>query len=59
MASAVVSRLVEQANLLGADRFWLQVSPDNSAAIDLYRRIGFGIEHGYTYYVAPEAGLLS
>ncbi len=54
VATAVLGGLANEARLLGASSFWLQVSPRNRGAIELYRRVGFGIEHAYTYYFAAE-----
>lgn len=54
VATAVLGGLAKEARLLGASSFWLQVSPQNRGAVELYRRVGFDIEHAYTYYSAPE-----
>lgn len=47
--AAVITTLMQDARDAGCDRAYLQVEQDNSAAIRLYRRLGFVRHHGYGY----------
>jgi ribosomal protein S18 acetylase RimI-like enzyme len=49
LATAVVARLVGWALERGARWCYLQVSPDNDAALALWRRYGFRPHHRYHY----------
>ncbi len=53
VARLVLGGIVDAARERGAGRGWLQVEPDNAAAIALYERIGFVRVHEYTYRVGP------
>ncbi len=54
VASVVMIELARAATAIGATQAWLQVAVDNSAAVALYRRAGFGDSNHYHYRAAPE-----
>jgi ribosomal protein S18 acetylase RimI-like enzyme len=47
------TRLLQQAHADGAQRAYLQVDADNSAARAVYRRLGFADAYAYHYRLAP------
>ncbi|WP_299573269.1 N-acetyltransferase [uncultured Williamsia sp.] len=49
VGAAVIVALMQAARDGGCDRVYLQVEQDNTAAIRLYRRLGFVRHHGYGY----------
>lgn len=51
----VVSGLADWASRQGAQRVCVQVTQDNTAALSLYRRLGFIRHHDYHYRWAPQA----
>ncbi len=53
--SAVVRKLVIEAQLAGADRIFAAVVASNHASLRLFERAGFELSHQYSYYV-PGAG---
>jgi len=55
LASAVTAALARAAADEGADLAYLQVEPENEAAIRLYERLGFRTHHRYHYRRQPEA----
>lgn len=55
LGTAILTALAEAARHQGADRMYLQVEIDNTAALALYRRCGFAESHGYRYRIAPPA----
>lgn len=54
-ARALVAGLAEAALERGISGLWLQVLAGNSAAVGLYRSLGFSTVGGYRYLVAPDA----
>lgn len=54
VGSHVLRGMVEHAGRDGAERVWLQVDPDNTAAQGLYARAGFRTHHRYHYRTRPE-----
>jgi N-acetylglutamate synthase len=46
---AVLTALADWASLAGADRMYLQVTDESSAAVRLYRRAGFSVAGTYHY----------
>ncbi|MDG9716448.1 GNAT family N-acetyltransferase [Streptomyces sp. DH24] len=56
LATAVMTALARQALDEGASAAWLQVERDNTAARELYTRLGFAPHHAYHHYRAPETG---
>ncbi|QMU75185.1 GNAT family N-acetyltransferase [Streptacidiphilus sp. PB12-B1b] len=55
LATAVTAALARAAADEGADLVYLQVEPDNAAAIALYERLGFRTHHRYHYRRRPGA----
>ncbi|HEX3614841.1 MAG TPA: GNAT family N-acetyltransferase [Sporichthyaceae bacterium] len=55
LAGHVVRHLVAHGRTAGAEQVYLQVAADNTAAIELYRGLGFAQHHAYQYRTAPEA----
>ena len=55
LASAVTAALARAAADEGAELAYLQVEPDNTAAIALYERLGFRTHHRYHYRRQPGA----
>ena len=53
LATAVMAALARAAAGEGADLAYLQVEPENSAALALYDRMGFVDHHGYHYRRGP------
>ena len=53
LATAVVDALMQRALERGARWCYLQVTPDNEAALALWRRYGFRVHHSYRY-LAPQ-----
>jgi len=53
LGTAVTAALAAQAMDAGAERIFLQVVEDNTAARTLYARCGFADRHRYHYRVAP------
>jgi ribosomal protein S18 acetylase RimI-like enzyme len=53
LAVAVMRALCEWARAGSASRMWLQVAEENTAALGLYRRLGFGLHHRYQYMLGP------
>lgn len=56
LGTAITRAAAAQASRRGAERIFLQVEEDNSAARKLYARCGFRDAHRYHYRVAPQAG---
>lgn len=54
IGSAVVATLLEWAASLGARSAYLQMVPDNHAAMALYEPFGFATHHAYRYLRPPE-----
>jgi len=54
LGTAVTAGLAAQAAARGAERIFLQVEEDNTAARALYARCGFAGRHRYHYRIAPE-----
>lgn len=54
-AHAVLSDLLDWAGSCGAMTAWLHVEADNSAARELYARLGFSEHHPMRYLSAPSA----
>ena len=54
LARAVTAALARAAADEGAELAYLQVEPDNAAAIRLYERLGFRTHHRYHYRRQPE-----
>jgi ribosomal protein S18 acetylase RimI-like enzyme len=46
--------LLDWAVGLGARHIYLQVAEDNTAALELYRKLGFRLHHRYHYRSQPE-----
>ena len=57
LAQAVLVALARWADALGAHSCYLQVSVDNTAALELYRSAGFVDHHRYHYRVLPPRDL--
>jgi ribosomal protein S18 acetylase RimI-like enzyme len=55
LARRLVLTLAGAAAERGVERMWLQVLADNTAAIALYRSLGFETVSGYSYWTAPSA----
>lgn len=53
LASAVMVALWRWGAALGAERTHLEVSSDNTAALGLYRRLGYWRHHDYRYRAEP------
>jgi N-acetylglutamate synthase len=53
LAAGLTTALIARAAGQGADRVFLQVEDGNQAALALYRRLGFAVNHNYHYRVAP------
>ncbi|WP_344631546.1 GNAT family N-acetyltransferase [Streptomyces glaucosporus] len=53
LATAVMAELARAALAEGASAAYLQVEPENTAALALYDRLGFADHHGYHYRRAP------
>jgi N-acetylglutamate synthase len=53
LAVQVMRAVCEWARAGGAGRMWLQVADGNTAALGLYRRLGFGLHHRYHYLLGP------
>ena len=53
LGTAVTAGLAAQAIARGAERIFLQVEEDNTAARRLYARFGFADRHRYHYRIAP------
>ncbi|WP_374705520.1 GNAT family N-acetyltransferase [Streptomyces sp. AJS327] len=53
LASAVLAELARRARAEGASAAYLQVTPDSSAALNLYRGLGFTTYQRYHYRTAP------
>ncbi|OIQ74612.1 acetyltransferase (GNAT) family protein [mine drainage metagenome] len=53
LATSIIRALAQHAFSLGADRTFLQVSPNNSPALALYRKLGFTEHHTYSYRSLP------
>ena len=47
--AALCRALLAEARRRGARAAWLQVMPDNHAAVGLYRKLGFGVLYPYWY----------
>jgi N-acetylglutamate synthase len=54
LAAAITAALAARAAGCGFPNLYLQVTDENTAARELYRRLGFTDHHGYHYRVAPE-----
>ena len=54
LGTAVTAGLAAQAAARGAERIFLQVEEDNTAARALYARCGFAGRHRYHYRIAPD-----
>ena len=52
LATAVVAAVARRAAEGGATHAFLQLWPDNTAALRLYERLGFTPHHEYAYFVA-------
>jgi ribosomal protein S18 acetylase RimI-like enzyme len=57
-AEALLLAALKWATVKGAQMAWLQVEEANSAALQLYSKIGFMPFYRYHYRVAPEGALL-
>jgi ribosomal protein S18 acetylase RimI-like enzyme len=55
LAAAVMAELWQWGAAQGADRSYLQVTVDNTAAGALYRKLGYWVHHDYHYRVQPES----
>jgi GNAT superfamily N-acetyltransferase len=53
LAVAVMAALREWGASRGANRSYLQVGADNTAALALYERLGYRYHHGYRYRIEP------
>lgn len=53
IAVALCSYLIEQGRQWGSARAWLAVEAENTAALSLYRRLGFTETYRYWYREAP------
>lgn len=53
LATAVMAALARAAADEGADLAYLQVEPENEAALGLYRGLGYSTHHGYHYRRLP------
>ena len=49
LATSIIRAFAQHAQSLGAERAFLQVSADNSAALALYQKLGFKEHHTYNY----------
>lgn len=52
----LMGELLRWADAHGAERVYLQVAAENTAALALYDGLGFSKHHGYHYRRAPETG---
>lgn len=52
-AAALIRALAAAAASHGVERLWLQVMADNTAALALYRSLGFTPASSYAYWTAP------
>ncbi len=57
LATQVVDELLAWGASQGALSAYLQILPDNAAALGLYARYGFVTHHAYRYLAAPRSGL--
>lgn len=53
LAQSIIRALARNAEHLGADSVFLQVSADNTPALALYQRLGFTEHHTYIYRSMP------
>jgi ribosomal protein S18 acetylase RimI-like enzyme len=53
LATAVMQAILDWGREHAAHSAYLQVAEDNTAALALYDRLGFGRHHGYRYALAP------
>lgn len=51
LARRLVSTMLSWATDRGADKAYVQVTPDNAAALNLYEKLGFTTHHAYRYLV--------
>nr|WP_238363080.1 GNAT family N-acetyltransferase [Actinopolymorpha pittospori] len=55
LARAIMAGLGRWGRECGATWVYLQVGTDNAAALALYDRLGFRLDHQYCYYSAPRS----
>jgi GNAT superfamily N-acetyltransferase len=56
LATQVMGALAAWGRSVGARDSYLQVEEVNTAAVELYRRLGFAVHHSYVIREAPSAG---
>jgi GNAT superfamily N-acetyltransferase len=55
LATRLMRGLLDWAVELGARHIYLQVAEDNTAALELYRKLGFRLHHRYHYRWQPDS----